>query len=122
MSWHGAQGAGPDIEIHRKPVESDNPFLCGDLINQNEACWMVLNQKEAQIKLNQTRSDTATVKLRKPTRKRENNENSLNCFKSPARKRRPTSWIGVSLVTQTPKPYTRRADADSQPSLIGTKM
>ena len=117
VSWHG--DAGPDIEIHKKPIESDNPFLNGDLINQNETCWMALQQKGAQPAEAKAAKSTITVKLRRSTRKRENDENSLNCFKSPVRKRRPTSWIGVSLASQSPKPYTSRTEADSHPSLIG---
>ena len=117
VSWHG--DAGPDIEIHKKPIESDNPFLNGDRINQNETCWMALTYKgtpRAEVK---SAKSTVTVKLRRLTRKRENDENSLNCFKSPARKRRPTSWIGVSLASQSPKPYISKAEADTHPSLIG---
>ena len=117
MSWHG--DAGPDIEIHKRPIESDNPFLNGDLINQNETCWMALQQKGAQPADAKAAKSTITVKLRRSTRKRENDENSLNCFKSPVRKRRPTSWIGVSLASQSPKPYTSRTESDSHPSLIG---
>ena len=116
LSWHG--DAGPDIEIHKRPIESDNPFLNGDLINQNETCWMALQQKGAQTAEAKAAKSTITVKLRRSTRKRENDENSLNCFKSPVRKRRPTSWIGVSLASQSPKPYTR-TEVESHPSLIG---
>ena len=117
VSWHG--DAGPDIEIHKKPIESDNPFLNGDLINQNETCWMALTHRATPQAEPTFAKSTVTVKLRRSTRKRENDENSLNCFKSPARKRRPTSWIGVSLASQSPKPYTSKAEADTHPSLIG---
>ena len=106
---------GPDT-----PIESDNPFLDDNLINQNEQCWMFLKHKDEPPPAEHKPKD-AGVKMRKHNvRKRENDENSRSSSfsKSPSRKKRPTSWLGVSL-SQAPRPYTSKTEHNTHPSLIG---
>ena len=116
--------SGPDIESHNKPIESENPFLAGDLINQNEQCWLLLRHSSGPAPAVAPECHTRPpVKLRRHARKRDSGEDNaenclagLNCFRSPARKRRPESWLGVSLASQAPRPYTSKPEDTYQPS------